>query len=73
MNNVRDIIIGVKNTAFNSNKLNNNKNSLLIEPFKTTNKYFSNLVHLCVSINISPPIVFVPVCLSKFLSVLICL
>jgi magnesium-transporting ATPase (P-type) len=46
MNNSRDIIIGAKNTAFNSNKLNNNKNCLLIEPFKTTKKYFSNLENI---------------------------
>ena len=34
----KKIIIGKHHSGFNSNKLNNNKNSLCIQPFKTTKK-----------------------------------
>lgn len=40
------IIIGKQNTQFGSNKLNNNKNYLIIEPFITIKKYFSNLENI---------------------------
>jgi magnesium-transporting ATPase (P-type) len=40
------ITIGKHNSCFNSNELNNNKNSFFIEPFKTTKKYFSNLENI---------------------------
>ena len=40
------IIIGKHNSSFNSNELNNNKNSFFIEPLKTIKKYFSNLENI---------------------------
>jgi magnesium-transporting ATPase (P-type) len=40
------IIIGKDNSRLKSNKLNNNKNSFIFEPFKTIKKYFSNLENI---------------------------
>lgn len=40
------IIIGKQNTQFASNRLNNNKNCFIIEPLKTTKRYFSNLENI---------------------------
>lgn len=40
------IIIGKDNSRLKSNKLNNNKNYFIFEPFKTIKKYFSNLENI---------------------------
>ena len=42
----KKIIIGKDNSYFHSNKLNNNKNSIFIQPFQTTKKYSSNLENI---------------------------